>query len=341
MEYTFSICIPSIGRETLYSTIDSILGKSPHGFEVNLFLNGVDPRNIQQYIHSNYGNSKIQIHSSPTRLEMWESIQTAMSMGTADYIWLLGDDDVILSSDVSNFITRYPGSEKVDLIVWNGIEIDSNGTAFKLSTLKSELFELNQPSSVINLLCSDMSILNNGRFAVSRELRDLMLKNNSGFEGTFHDEYGSLFTSILELLREKETITILSPKQYVVGLGLVVKSWSTHHAKAILGQEVMLCRLPQSTEPERSHIVQHHLNRIRTFPNLIVLRLINQKAIEFPKDLEHDVTLRKRILLVNKLPILLGKYLGPLLCRFYNSSNRKNFSIRLKSLIRFGSSTNY
>ena len=322
MAKRFSICIPTIGRKSIFSTLDSVCNLLSNEVEINLFLNGVDKTEIMKHIESAHSTVEIRIDFTQHQIPMWESIQRALSMGTGDYIWLLGDDDVVLATaneaigSLSNF------SIDPDLIIWNGLEIDMKGNSSQLTTILPRAKKLFTPNAFLGHVYNEMSYLNNGRFAVSKVVRDLMLQHNSGFQGTFHDEYGSLINAITELLNNKTFVSVIRPTTPAVGLGLVTKSWSNHHAQAILGEIVMLSRLPVLTEPNKQLIIEKNLRRISRMTFLIILRFINREKIVFPEDLKFDQVLFRNVAVVNKIPKITTRYLGPILNRIYNSTLR-------------------
>ena len=322
MSKSFSICIPTIGRKTIFSTLDSVCNTFSNTVELNIFLNGLDKTAISRHLALHHPNIELRIESTQEQIPMWDSIQRALSMGTGDYIWLLGDDDIVLPTANEALISISKLSIDHELIVWNGVEVNANGSSTQLIKLLPYAKTVSSPSAFLAHVYSELGYLNNGRFAVSKAVRDLMLQYNSGFQGTFHDEYGSLICAITDLIENKSFVSVCSPPIPAVGLGLVTKSWSNHHAQAILGEVTMLSRLSILTEPDKSFLVRKNLKRIRRLPFLIILRLINKEKIVLMDDLKFDVVLVRKVSAVNKIPRVLTRKLGPMLNHFYNSTTR-------------------
>lgn len=335
MTKKISICIPTIGRKSIFSTLNSVCNLLSNEVEINLFLNGVEKTEIIKQIELVHSTVEIRVDFTEHQIPMWESIQRALSMGTGDYIWLLGDDDIVL--DTANEAIKYLSNFSInpDLIIWNGIDIDLKGNSSQLTKILPHTKTLFTPNAFLRHTYHEMSYLNNGRFAISKAVRDLMLQHNSGFQGTFHDEYGSLIYAITELLENKTFVSIISPPPPAVGLGLVTKSWSNHHAQAILGEIVMLTRLPVITEPDKQLIIEKNLRRIRRMKFLIILRLVNREKIVFPEDLKFDQVLFRNVAVVNKIPKITTRYLGPMLNRVYNST------LRMKTIHLYKKYRNY
>jgi hypothetical protein len=322
----FSICIPTVGRKTIAATLNSIFNTFSDEIEINIFLNGIDSKETLLEIYKYSEKTNVQFQSSDLKVPMWQSIQNALSMGTREYIWLLGDDDIVLptTSNALNTITEL--DIVPELIVWNGFEIDHRNNRSALTSLPINLKSFDSPSLLLQHIYSDMSYLNNGRFAISKDLRNLMLQNNRGFEETFHDEYGALITSLFQLIRSKKIVHVASPDAPAVGLGLVVKSWSKNHSQAILGEIVMLSRLPDSSQPCKNALIHGNLLRMRKLSFLLVLRIINKNQIVFPQDLSIDQILKRRIDLVNRIPIKLIKSFSPIILNILNRSLGKKIS---------------
>lgn len=323
---TFSICIPTVGRKTIAATLNSIFNNFSDEIEVNIFLNGIDSKESLSEIYKYSEKTNVKFQSSELKIPMWHSIQSALRMGTREYIWLLGDDDIVLPTTINALTAISELDIAPELIVWNGFEIDHRKNRSALTSLPNIFKSFDSPNLLLQHIYSDMSYLNNGRFAISKDLRNLMLQNNRGFEETFHDEYGALITSLFQLIRTKKVVYVASPKAPAVGLGLVVKSWSKNHSQAILGEVVMLSRLPNSSQPCKNLLIHDNLRRMRKLSFLLVLRIINQNQIVFPQDLSIDKILARRVDLVNRIPIKLIKSFGPIILNILNTPLGKKIS---------------
>ena len=96
---TFSIVIPTIGRKLLDDTIQSVLEQTHLPDEIIIFDNsGTQTVRSQSKWHS---HPLISWHESKEKKDIISSWNTAVSYSHSDYIYILGDDDLLLPDFVS------------------------------------------------------------------------------------------------------------------------------------------------------------------------------------------------------------------------------------------------
>lgn len=306
-----SICIPTVGRETLPQTIKSIFNALPaEGIDVQLciFANSIS-QEMHAYLKELEHEGKIEFDSSDTRLPPWHSMRGALKMASGDLIWLLGDDDRLenlafihlskaLGTDEASIVTPH-------VILVDGIYDNYEGRQSLLPKnpiKRTQVF--NELSEILKTLSSDLHTLNNGRFLVNSVVNGILIQQPDTVIETYHEEYRALFHSLMKIIQQESHLLILGIQEPIVILGDVVKSWSAMHTKAVFGELVMISRLPEIFEPTRSGLFSKHLRTRTTLIYLVSLKMKTLSILTIPKEIQLDLASRVKINFVNRTPFM-------------------------------------
>ena len=299
-----SIVIPSIGRSTLENTLNSVNQEVKNNLEISnfsLFLNGAKEESINTLMKnfSNFNSGRAE-----TILPPWHSMKEALSFSKSDYTWLLGDDDLISSGAIKKIYEKV-NSLKPNLVIVDGNYDDYEGKIEDLvPSLDDNLYEISNPSELLDFLAKDLHLLNNGRFIVNRDLLKIWLRQPGTKIETFHEEYRALFLSASELLSKNGSFKILTMRDKLVTLGNVPKSWRKNHDFAVLGEVVMLQLLPQIFGRSREELSRKHLKNRTRIKYLCAVRLAVRGPIRIHPNLEINKYRKMKIYLVNTVPVL-------------------------------------
>ena len=102
---SISICIPTFnGNSTICDAIDSVLMCDTPPDELIVCENGASG-SLESLIHDKYG-SAVKFFSQPEDIGFDANVLKSISLATCDYVWLLGDDD-IMHSDALRKIKKF------------------------------------------------------------------------------------------------------------------------------------------------------------------------------------------------------------------------------------------
>jgi hypothetical protein len=299
-----SIVIPSIGRDTLENTINSVNQEVKNNIETSnfsVFLNS-EKGQLNEVRIENFSNFKLGF--SERLLPPWNSMREALSFSRSEYTWLLGDDDLINPGAI-NKIHKKANYLKPNLIILDGNYDDYKGKIEDLvPSLEDKLFEISDPSELLDFLAQDLHLLNNGRFIVDRDLLEIWLQQPGTEIETFHEEYRALFLAAAELLSKNGSFKILTMRDKIVTLGNVPKSWKKNHDYAVLGEVVMLQSLPLIFGRTREELSKKHLKYRTRLRYLLAIRLAVRGPIRIHPNLKINKYRKMKIYLVNIAPLL-------------------------------------
>jgi hypothetical protein len=281
-----SIVIPSIGRDTLENTLNSVNQEVKNNLETSnfsVFLNS-EKGELNEVRIENFSNFKLGL--SERLLPPWNSMREALSFSRSEYTWLLGDDDLINPGAI-NKIHKKANHLNPNLIILDGNYDDYKGKVEDLvPSLEDKLFEISDASELLDFLAQDLHLLNNGRFIVDRDLLEIWLQQPGTEIETFHEEYRALFLAAAELLSKNGSFKILTMRDKIVTLGNVPKSWQKNHDYAVLGEVVMLQSLPLVFGRTREELSKKHLKYRTRLRYLLAIRLAVRGPIRIHPNLK-------------------------------------------------------
>jgi len=299
-----SIVIPSIGRDTLEHTLNSVNREVKNNLDLSdfsVFLNS-EKGELNEIRIENFYNFKLGFSAS--LLPPWNSMREALTFSRSEYTWLLGDDDLINPGAI-NKIYRRANYLKPNLIIVDGNYDDYKGKVEDLvPSLIDNLFEISNPSELLDFLAQDLHLLNNGRFIVDKNLLKIWLQQPDTEIETFHEEYRALFLAAAELLSKNGSFKVLTMRDKVVTLGNVPKSWQKNHDYAVLGEVAMLQLLPQIFGRTPEELSKKHLKYRTKLKYLLAIRLAVRGSIRIHPNLKINKFRKIKIYLVNSAPLL-------------------------------------
>jgi abequosyltransferase len=222
MKLILSICIPTMNRpKWILQTLRSILASKELG-EIEICISNnfseSDYSEVELLIESasNLCNIKYIRHTS--RLSLDENHHYVKQMGSAEYVYFLGDDDYLLKGGIEGLI-EFVKNTPFDLAIFNGLVVDANncylGMHFILppreyQTLGDAFSDLNDKGSF-------------GAVLVHRDhLNDELFKQ---FYGTDH-AYGCFWLSIFRKYEQGDRIKIFIPNFPCVALRSAEKNYN-------------------------------------------------------------------------------------------------------------------
>ena len=157
---TLSIVIPTIGRNVLDQTIESVLNQSELPDEIVVWDNS---GNCIAQKKSNFSkNDKIRWCSSKEQIPIIDSWNAAVRCTSGEFVYILGDDDLLIPGFVKKIKEEL--AQSVQLIHVENIFIDENGNTINenrnhLSSSrisKNEFLEIFSKSNDINIFLSSL-----------------------------------------------------------------------------------------------------------------------------------------------------------------------------------------
>lgn len=157
---SFSIVIPTIGRNVLDETIESILCQNELPDEIVVWDNSGN--NTAQKRSAYHDHNKIKWFSAKKQIPIIDSWNTAVKCTSGEFVYILGDDDLLLPDFVKKIKEEL--SLSAQLIHVENIFIDENGNTIckNKSNLsfsrisKNEFLEIFSTSNDINIFLSSL-----------------------------------------------------------------------------------------------------------------------------------------------------------------------------------------
>jgi hypothetical protein len=206
----------------LSAAIDSVLENNPLLGELEICISNncsdSDYSDVEKKVRNNADKCEIKYFRQPQRLSIDENHHYVKSMGCAEYVYYLGDDDYFLSGQIQKLI-EFIKVGKPDLAIFNGRVVDEKNKFLRmhlnLSPMKYESFE----NAFNDLRAKGMF----GAILVRAELL-----NDEDFKvlyGTSH-AYGCYWLSILRKIEHGEKLNIYIPEFPCVALRCARKNYN-------------------------------------------------------------------------------------------------------------------
>lgn len=223
-----SICIPTINRAPLLKeTIDSILPQLGKG--VRLFIsNNASTDDTEIYLKDLKEKfPHVEIINWSTRVDVDQSMERTASLTDEEekneYIFLLGDDDVLLPGAIQNIVNEL--KTEPDVLILNGIHMDKNLAVKKHEhlpePLKEKVFE-NVEEAFFDL----WDTMPFGSFVAKKEC----FKNFDIFYGTSHAYAGTVWYQLARKLK----VNIKCSSQPTVLIRSGEKTWAPEKASIMV-----------------------------------------------------------------------------------------------------------
>lgn len=216
-----SVCVPTLNRpEYLYEALESIFlyeeGKNYFEICVSNNASEKDYLKVQYLIDKKKHEWDIKYVVQNNRLELDQHMNYVVQMATTKYCYLLGDDDMFVTSDLPKLINLVK-DEDIDLAIFNGLVIDSKNRILKnhftlpprvYPSVETAFLDLRNKGSYGSILVKKQH-LNNHYFKL--------------LEGSLH-AYGCYWLSILNDYYDSAKIII--PNFHCVYLRAAAKSYN-------------------------------------------------------------------------------------------------------------------
>lgn len=190
-----SICIPTYNRaQHLSNCLNSIISiKKPNEFQFEICISDNGSKDSTQEIVNNAKTYlDINYNRNESNLGISRNFIKVVSMAKGEFVWLIGDDDLLLPHAFYTLNTLFKNNQRVDFFYINTYLLDTN-----------YVFSFPQPFAISNLpFKMDKFSMYNG----SRELNFFDLINpNVSF-----DFLGGIFLSIFKRTMWLDNISILN-----------------------------------------------------------------------------------------------------------------------------------
>jgi len=190
-----SICIPTFNRaKYLSNCLQSIISMNkPKGlnYEVCISDNGSND-NTKEIINNAKKHIDIKFNKNETNLGIPRNFIKVVSMAVGEFVWLIGDDDLLLPNTLDNLKILFEKNRGVDFFYINSFLLDIN---FILS--------FPQPFDVVNLPTNMKKF---SSFKKSQELNFFELINSK----VSFDFLGGMFLSIFNRKMWLENVGVLN-----------------------------------------------------------------------------------------------------------------------------------
>tara|TARA_B100000767_G_C19758671_1_gene534149 strand:+ start:1264 stop:2289 length:1026 start_codon:yes stop_codon:yes gene_type:complete len=126
-----SICIPTFNRiECLNNCLNSILiAKNNHDLDFEVCISdNCSKANVKELIDKYSSSLDIIFNKNPNNLGLGVNILKAVSLAKGEYIWILGNDDLLLPSTFFYLKKLFKENEIVDFFYINSFHLDSSFT---------------------------------------------------------------------------------------------------------------------------------------------------------------------------------------------------------------------
>ena len=189
-----SFCIPTLNRpEYLINTIRSIcIENYSSQFEICIYNNSSNHNyiDVEEEIKILSQKFNIKYKKGTSRLEIDQSMFEAINLAVGDYLFLIGDDDYLLSDGLSSIIDLIDGND-FDLAIFNALILnEKNKTLTKMFNVSDiYYFDLKKSLIVLKNYCSYGNILIKCNFINVNDFHYL--------EGTSH-AYGCFWLSFFK-----------------------------------------------------------------------------------------------------------------------------------------------
>ena len=119
-----SICIPTYNRpEHLLNCLNSLSLQSFKNFEVCISDNASD-KNIRKLISPFKKKLKIKFNRNKKNLGFALNLLKVSSMAKGEFIWFIGDDDLLVKDSLKNLIKKITQNKDVDFFWVNSFYLD-------------------------------------------------------------------------------------------------------------------------------------------------------------------------------------------------------------------------
>ena len=124
-----SICIPTFNRiECLDNCLNSILiAKKKHNFDFEVCISdNFSDKDVKKVIEKYDSFLKIIFHKNPSNLGLGVNILKAVSLAKGEFVWILGNDDLLLPDTFMHLERIFKDNTSVDFYYINSYHIDSS-----------------------------------------------------------------------------------------------------------------------------------------------------------------------------------------------------------------------
>jgi len=284
MNIDLSICIPTMNRPAyLLQALISIINQKKTNLSVEICISNnaskEDYAEVEELLNSgNLNGIPINYYIQESRISLDEHMHYVTNMAVGEYVYFLGDDDYF-HADAFVIIADLIGREKVDLAIFNGDTINSegillgrsfNGPARSYSRINEAFLDLKGKSTF-------------GAVLVKRKyIKDIYFE---GLYGGSH-AYTCFWVDMLNNIESKYKVVV--PKHAVVILRKAEKNYNSvnvyytdipnHHKKF---KELVNTEAGKKLIDERSRIV---LKETRTIRFKVALLRNSTTYSELPSD---------------------------------------------------------
>jgi hypothetical protein len=217
-------------------------------------------------------SDQLVFQESKIQLAMWESRRKSLELCTGEFVWPIGDDDLI---SLSNLGILHKNLKNLDteLLLLNGEWNNYAGKSGNLSRTPKYNKDYSSQSELLRDLNTKVNSMDLGRFVASRELNKFWINQPGTIEETWHEEYRALYNAIDGFITFNKTIKVKVIPEPLITLGSVEKSWSSNFFKARFGEVRMLETLPNSYSPNNLLVAKKLRKYLESYLHLISCRV--------------------------------------------------------------------
>jgi glycosyltransferase involved in cell wall biosynthesis len=193
-----SICIPTFNRfRNLDNLLNSIVKNEINNKPIEVIVSDNASKDKTEAIVSKYYNKiKIKYIKNTHNLGMAKNIINCTKSANGEFIWILGDDDLLFNNSLREIINVINKNSNCDFFLFNSLNIPKNKS---LKYLKS--------NSLINLE-------NFSKFSKIKFNKKDYLKNNINYNDT-SDFLGAIFTTIFRNKIWQEGIKVFNNNKLI------------------------------------------------------------------------------------------------------------------------------
>lgn len=226
MEYSFklSFCIPTLNRaDFLLETLCSINIPSSElsNVEICIFNNGSETeyKHVEEVISQLVRKGMhIRYQKGTSTVPIDDSMIMVMNMALGEYLFCLGDDDILLPNTLSTVLSLL-NNYSFDLLILNGIIFNEKNNT------RDGIFKQNSDHSISfkDVVLRYKNNCSFGNIIINRKC--VLYEDQNYLRGTSHS-YGSFWLKLFSLYEEKIEPKILIVNEHIVCLRAIQKTYN-------------------------------------------------------------------------------------------------------------------
>jgi len=262
MDNLLSIVIPSHNKtHLLISAIDSILLENNIN-EICVSDNS-ESSETQESVKNNYStNNKIKYRRSLDSPSLDENVNTAINMSSSKYVWIFGDDDLIIK-DASESIYNVLSGEKYDIVIINSQTFSED----IIIEQKRHFLERDKKYSESD---NDEFLVDMGGYMTY--VPSIIIKRELWVNSYDQDNNGTFFAHLATVLKAKKNNRAYFLSEPIIKMRLYSQTWTEYHFM------IWSIHFPSIIWAAKGYSIAAKNSVVKEFPLMSVLPVLSSRA---------------------------------------------------------------